>query len=250
VVDAADDNIRYLELRFSPAGKRLSPEAVVSNVIKGVRRASREYAIKVSLLVTVVREFGLAVAEEVLELAIAYREQGVVGLDLAGHEENHAGAPFVDVFQRAQEAGLHATVHAGEVGGAENVCEAIEVLGAERIGHGVRAIEDKNVVQLLRQSGVPLEICLTSNLQTGATVAFSQHPLRDFFHLGVLTTINTDDPSISDTTLTDEYNVAVESMGFSVHEIQRMIVNSARAAFLPCDEKKKLTRRLEASFGP
>jgi adenosine deaminase len=249
VADAAHDTSQSLELRFSPAGKHLSPEIVMSHVVNGVRRASREHAIQVRLLVTIVREFGVKVAEEVLELATAYREQGVVGLDLAGHEENHAGAPFADIFQRAREAGLHVTIHAGEVGGPDNVREAIEVLDAQRIGHGVRAVEDDNVVQLLRERGVPLEICLTSNLQTGATKAFTQHPLRDLFHMGVLTTINTDDPSISDTTLTDEYNVAVETMGFSVNEIQQMIVNSAHAAFLPPDEKKNLTERFEARLG-
>jgi adenosine deaminase len=249
VADAANDNVHYLELRFSPAGKHLAPETVTSHVVSGVKRASGDHPIKVRLLVTIVREFGATVAEEVLELAMAYREQGVVGLDLAGREDDHRGAPFVDVFRRAQEAGLRATIHAGEAGGPENVREAVEKLNADRIGHGVRAIEDQSVVQLLGERGVPLEICLTSNLQTGATKAFSQHPLREFCNQGVPTTINTDDPSISDTTLTDEYNVAVESMGFSLHEIQQMVLNAARAAFLPADEKKKLVERFEAEFG-
>lgn len=248
VADAANDNIKYLELRFSPAGKELRPWEVMSNVVNAVRRASRDYSIQVGLLVTVVREFGVRVGEEVLELALAYQDQGIVGLDLAGHEETHSAAPFADIFRRAREAGLHVTIHAGEVGGPDNVREAIELLGAQRIGHGVRAIEDDGVVQLLRDRGIPLEVCPTSNLQTGVTHAFTQHPLRELFHLGVPVTINTDDPSISDTTLTDEYLVTVETMGFSVSEIQQMILNSAQAAFLPPNDKRALVKRFRQHF--
>jgi adenosine deaminase len=249
VADAADDNIWYLELRFSPAGKHISPEEVVSNVVNAVRRATRDFAIKVRLLVTIVREFGLSVAEEVMELALAYHDQGIVGLDLAGHEETHSGAPFAHIFRRARETGLHITVHAGEGGGPDNVREAIEILGAERIGHGVRAIEDLSVVELIRERGIALEVCPTSNLQTGATQAFTLHPLRALFQMEVPVTINTDDPSICDTTLTDEYMVAVETLGFSVNEIQQTILNAARATFLPPDEKEALLKAFHKNFG-
>jgi len=248
VADAAQDNIQYLELRVSPAGKNISPEKVMHNAVLAVARATRDYPIQVRLLVTIVREFGVKVAQEVLELALAYKDQGVVGLDLAGHEETHPGTPFANVFQRARMEGLNVTIHAGEVGGASNVFEAVELLGAQRIGHGVRAIEDHRVIQLLRQRSVSLEVCPTSNIQTGVTHAFAQHPLRDLFHLNVPVTINTDDPSISDTTLTDEYMVTVHAMGFSILDIQRTILNAARAAFLPEDDKRALIKRFESYF--
>ncbi len=248
VADAAADNIEYLELRVSPAGKRIPPHEVMDNVVAAVQQAMRDYPIQVRLLVSVIREFGVQVAEQVLELALAYRDQGVVGLDLTGHEDSHPGHLFADVFRRARQQGLHITAHAGEVGDAHNVREAVELLGAERIGHGVRAIEDHRVVHLLRQRNITLEVCPTSNLQTGVTHAFVQHPLRDLYHLAVPVTINTDDPSVSDTTLTDEYLVAVSVMGFSVHDIQQTILNAARAAFLPPDEKQALVEKFETYF--
>lgn len=249
VADASHDNIEYLELRVSPAGKQIPAERVMYNVVKAVERTTREYPIQVRLLVTIVREFGVKVAEEVLELALDYQDRGVVGLDLAGHEETHPGKPFADVFQRARQAGLNVTIHAGEVGDASNVREAVELLGAQRIGHGVRAIEDHRVVRLLRERNVVLEVCPTSNLQTGVTHAFTQHPLRDLYHLAVPITINTDDPSISDTTLTDEYLVAVTAMGFSTRDIQKTILNAAHAAFLPQDEKQALIQKFQNYFG-
>jgi len=248
VADASHDNIEYLELRFSPAGKHILPSEVVRNVVLGVERAIKEYPIQVGLLLTLVREFGVPVAEELLELALAYQDRGIVGLDLAGHEDIHRGWPFVDVFRRARENGLGVTIHAGEAGGADNVREAVELLGAQRIGHGVRAIEDHRVVRLLREHNITLEVCPTSNLQTGVIHNVTQHPLRDLYCLGVLVTVNTDDPSISDTTLTDEYLVAVMGTGLSVRDIQQTILNAACAVFLPDDEKQALIQRFRDYF--
>lgn len=219
------------------------------NVAQAVARAMRDYPIQVRLLLTVIREFGAKTADEVLELALAYKDQGVVGLDLAGHEETHPGTPFSDMFRRANAANLHVTIHAGEVGGAHNVREAIELLFAERIGHGVRVIEDQRVMDLVRDRGVTLEVCPTSNLQTGVTPTFTHHPLRALHQLGVPVTINTDNPSVSDTTLSDEYIVAAETMGFSIKDIQQTIVNAAQATFLPRNEKEALAKRFQEHFG-
>jgi adenosine deaminase len=248
IADAAQDKIEYLELRISPAGKQMRAEEVMDAVTAAVKRATQDFSIEARLLITIVREFGVRVSEQVLELAIAYQDRGVVGIDLAGHEESHSARPFADVCRRAQKAGLGVTVHAGEVGGAENVREAIEFLGAKRIGHGVRSIEDHRVVRMLQEHNIALEVCPTSNLQTGVTHAFTQHPLRDLYHLAVPVTINTDDPSVSDTTLTDEYLVAVMVMGFSIRDIQQIILNAAKVAFLPPDEKQALIQRFRGYF--
>jgi len=248
IADAAQDKIEYLELRISPAGKQMRAEEVMDAVTAAVKRATQDFSIEARLLITIVREFGVRVSEQVLELAIAYQDRGVVGIDLAGHEESHSARPFADVCRRAKKAGLGVTVHAGEVGGAENVREAIEFLGAERIGHGVRSIEDHRVVRMLQERNIALEVCPTSNLQTGVTHAFTQHPLRDLYHLAVPVTINTDDPSVSDTTLTDEYLVAVMVMGFSIRDIQQIILNAAKMAFLPPDEKRALIQRFRGYF--
>jgi adenosine deaminase len=248
VADAAADLIEYLELRVSPAGKHISPQEVMENVCRGAERAAHQFGIQVRLLVTVVREFGVKIAEEVLDLALAYRENGVVGVDLAGHEETHPATPFAAIFQRARLSGLHVTIHAGEIGGSSNVREAVELLGAERIGHGVRAAEDAAVMRLLQQHGVALEVCPTSNIQTGVTPTFTQHPLRRLYSAGIPVTINTDDPSVSDTTLSDEYVVVASTMGLSVQDVQSMILNAARAAFVDENERAALEKRFQNHF--
>jgi adenosine deaminase len=248
VADAAADRVEYLELRVSPAGKHLSPQEVMENVCRGAGRAARECGIQVRLLVTVIREFGVKTAEEVLDLALAFRENGVVGLDLAGHEETHPATPFAAVFQRARGSGLHVTIHAGEIGGSWNVREAVELLGAERVGHGVRAAEDAAVMRLLKQRGITLEVCPTSNIQTGVTPTFTQHPLRRLYAAGIPVTINTDDPSVSDTTLSDEYVVAASTMGLTVKDVQLMILNAARAAFVDKDEREALEKHFQNLF--
>jgi adenosine deaminase len=188
----------------------------------------------------VVRHDSFDLARQVIEVAIAYRNRGIVGVDLAGDEIHYSAAPFAPLFKRAAENGLGITIHAGEAGGAANVREAVEVLHAQRIGHGIRSIEDSNVLQLLRQHGVTLEVCPTSNLQTGVVDNFGLHPLRDLYVLGVNVTINTDDPSVSDTSLTDEYMVAMMGLGVSLRDLRMCTRNSIRAAFLPPEIKQQL----------
>jgi adenosine deaminase len=164
----------------------------------------------------------------------------VVPLDLAGDETGYSAHRFAGVFQRARREGLNVTVHAGEAGAAENVREAIELLGAQRIGHGVRAIENSDVVHLIRERGVTLEVCPTSNLQTGVMRRIWQHPLPDLLALNLRVTINTDDPSVSDTTLTDEYVTAMLAMGVTLAQIKGAIMTAVEGSFQPPDERKRL----------
>ena len=152
------------------------------------------------------------------------------------------------IWVRLATLTLGITIHAGEAGRAANVREAVEVLHAQRIGHGISAIEDSSVVQLLRQHSVTLEVCPTSNLQTGAIDNFGLHPLRDLYVLGVNVTINTDDPSISDTTLTDEYMVAVLGLGVSLPDLRQCLRNSIHAAFLPLAERQRLEQLILSEF--
>jgi adenosine deaminase len=247
VADAAADNVKYLELRFSPYSLALNQgfplEEVMDWVTKAVDKAQREWEIKTRLLVTIVREFDRQTSLRIAMAAIAYAPEGVVGLDLAGDETSHSMHTFADIFQMAREAGLGITVHAGEARsgeGADSVRMAVELLGAQRIGHGIRAGEDPAVLDLLRRKKVALEMCPTSNLQTGAVKELSNHPLRDFHRQGVTTTINTDDPSVSDIILTDEYQVAIQDIGISMSELKEIILNGVRVAFLPSEEKERL----------
>jgi len=254
VADAAQDNIEYLELRFNPATLALSQgfhfEEVVERVISAVKKAEQDFDIMVRLLTTIRRDYDQDTASRVVDMAIHYADQSIVGLDLAGDEVHYSAQPFAEIFNRAKEAGLGITVrlgitvHAGEATGAESVRIAIELLGADRIGHGVRASEDLAVMDLVRERGITLEVCPTSNIQTAAVKAIAKHPLRALFQIGLPVTINTDDPSISNTTLTDEYMVAVRGIGVTVSEIKQMILTGVRAAFLPRSDKE----RLEAFF--
>jgi adenosine deaminase len=252
VVDAAKDNVKYLELRFSPSAlahaQRFPLHEVTEWVIEAVEQAQQETGMLARLLCAVVRHDSYDLAQEVIEVAIAYRDRGIVGVDLAGDEVHYPAAPFAPLFKRAADHGLGITIHAGEAGGAANVREAVEILHAERIGHGIRSIEDANVVRLLRQNNVTLEVCPTSNLQTGAVDNFGLHPLRDLYVLGVNVTINTDDPSVSDTSLTDEYVVAMLGLGVSLRDVRRCTRNSIRAAFLPPEVKRQLEESILTEF--
>jgi adenosine deaminase len=255
IADAAADNIVYLELRFNPvalANAMEYPLADVSDrVVAATERARRDFPIDVRLIVTLNRAEGPKVARKSLQVAVERMQQGIVGLDLAGDEVGYPAKPFLPVFREARRAGLHLTVHAGEWAGPENVREAIEVFDAERIGHGVRTVQDSSVVRLALERDTAFEVCVTSNMQTGVVRSLSQHPLRDLYHLGLKTTINTDDPSISDITLTGEMVVVAQHLEMSVDDIKRNILNAAQAAFLPDGARHALVKRLtDALYAP
>ncbi len=246
VADAVADNVKYLELRFNPVAlareQGFSLDQVVEWVCGAVERAQSDYAVHASLILQIGRDESLEIGAKIADIAKTYQEAGVVGLDLAGDEESYPARRFAKIFQRARADGLCVTVHAGEAGGPENVWEAVELLGAQRIGHGVRSIENSDVVQLILRRDVTLEVCPTSNLQTAVVRHFWHHPLPDLMSLGVGVTINTDDPSISDTTLTDEYMVAMLAMGMSLQQIKRAILAGITGSFQPPEERKRLEK--------
>ncbi len=243
VADAAEDNIYYLELRFNPVALSLNQgfsfEEVVDWVILATNQAQAEYAIQTRLIVQIGRHEP-QYAWQLAEIAVAQKDRGIVALDLAGDEINYPLDKFIDIFQWAKKQGLHITAHAAEAGPASHVKEALEKLGAERIGHGVRAMEDLAVMDLLKRSQATLEMCPTSNLQTGIVPKLAKHPMYAFFQIGIPVTINTDDPSISNTTLTDEFLVATRGVGVPFRVLPEMILNAAKAAFLPEPEKTRL----------
>jgi adenosine deaminase len=244
VADAAADNIRYLELRFNPVAlsraQNFPLHQVVEWVCDAIVRAQTDCEILVRLILQIGRDESLQTAEEIVDLAIGHQHRGVVGIDLAGDEVNYPPHRFGPLFRRAREDGLGITVHAGEAGGASNVHAAVTLLHAQRIGHGVRVVENSDVVHFIRNRGVFLEVCPTSNLQTGVVRSFSQHPLPDLFSLGLQVTINTDDPSVSDTTLTDEYVIALAAVGLQLNHLRQAVWTAIDAAFLPEPERQKL----------
>lgn len=249
VADAAADNVRYLELRFTPVAltriKNFPMGEAVDWVLTAVEEAARDYGVKTRLIISVNRHEPVALAEEAFDLAAAGMARGVVGVDLAGNEADFPGKEFAAVFREAREAGLRATIHAGEWGGTERIRMALETLGAERIGHGVRVMEDPNMAALTREREIPFEVCPTSNYQSGVVSEIRLHPLAAMLEAGLKVTLNTDDPGISQIVLSDEYELACEALGVPMEGLTGMIENAARAAFLPEGEITQLLEEVD-----
>jgi adenosine deaminase len=249
VEDAAKDNARYLELRFTPVAlsraERFPLNEVMNWVVIAAQAAAHQYGIMVRLIASVNRHESPGLAEQVAWLAAERRESGVVGLDLAGNEAEFPAAPFIGVFREARQAGLPSSIHAGEWGPAANVRQAIEDFGTGRIAHGVRVLEDAAVTALARERGVVFEVCVTSNYQSGVVSRPGTHPLPTMLESGLKATINTDDPSISRITLSQEYQIASEELGVSAQALQASIITAAQASFLVESDRNELVRSLK-----
>jgi adenosine deaminase len=242
--DAAREGIDYIELRFSPyfMGEEhgLDTFGVVDAVCDALEAGRETIPVRAKLIGIISRHYGPEIGRIELAAAIRGRDRGVVALDLAGDEANFPGELFVRHFQEAREAGLRTIAHAGEAAGAASVRQAVLGLGAERIGHGIRAIEDPAVLDLLAERGVPLEVCPTSNLHTSTVRDYRSHPLPALLRRGLRCTLNTDDPSISGLDLAHEYRVAAGELGLSQAEIRRMQETAVEAAFLTPEEREEL----------
>jgi adenosine deaminase len=249
VEDAAKDNCLYLELRFTPVALSRAEgfplHDVMDWVITSSQEAAGKYKIKVGLIASVNRHESPELAEQVAWIAADYIERGLVGIDLAGNEAEFKPEPFYGIFKEARQAGLHVTIHAGEWGPAANVREAIEELGAERIGHGVRVMEDDYTVALARERKTAFEVCVTSNFQSGVVSSLAKHPLPHMIEAGLNVTINTDDPSVSRITLAHEYQLVCEELNIPFEALNQCTVAAARAAFLPDTDREKLVASLK-----
>ena len=249
--DASKENIRYMEVRFAPilqAREDFPMEEVVKSVLKGLRRGQEDFKIKTLLLLCCYRSEPPATSVETVYLALKYREDGVAGIDLAGDEAHFPVGERREAFLFAKKNNLPATVHAGEAGGAKNIRFALEVLGAKRIGHGVRLKEDPDLLERVKRNKVPLEMCLTSNVQTQVVKEYDLHPFREYYDLGIPVTINTDDRGVSNVTLTSEIIKAIEYYQLSLEDIKRIILNGIEYAFTTEKEKGDLKREFEKRF--
>lgn len=253
VEDAANDNVRYLELRFSPEHfaehNTFTMDEVAGWVLDSANSAADAHDITVRFLLTIGREYTLEHATEILAIGLRRRNQGIVGLDLAGDELRYPLPPFEGIYARAREEGLGVTIHAGEAGGAEQVQDAITRFSAHRIGHGVHSLADPDLIQLLREHRIALEVCPTSNVQTGVVGSLRQHPLASLIDARVPVVLCTDDPQISGITLTDEWTKAVIEMDLTVNTLADLVRHSTEYAFLPRDEKDRLREQLSSELG-
>ncbi len=261
--DLAADGVVYAELRFAPhfhTAQGLGLDAVMLAVLDGLRRASHDFDIGYGLIVSAMRNEPEDMSIKLAELALAYREHGCVGFDLAGEEAGHPANHHLRAFQLAKRTNFAITIHAGESFGPDSIWQALQYCGAHRIGHGVRLIEDivmyegkvikiGSLASYVLDHRVPLEICLSSNVHTGATPSMEEHPFPTFRKLGFRVTLNTDNRLMSRTTMSREYQIAIEQFGCGLDDLEKLSINGMKSAFAHYPERcRYIFQRIKAPF--
>jgi adenosine deaminase len=246
--DASRDGVRYIEVRYAPVlnvREGMSLEQAVEAPLRGLARAEADHGITGRVIICAIRNMAPSVSRELAELAVAFRQKGVVGFDLAGGEIGNPAREHRKAFEHARMHDLACTCHAGEGDGPESVREAVHVCGAHRLGHATRLIEDTSLTDYCNDRRITLEICLTSNVQTRATESYATHPLREYFDRGLNVVLNTDNRLMSGVTLTDEYVHAAESLDFGFDELSRVAMNGFESCFLPYEERMRLVASVQ-----
>lgn len=252
VEDLADDGVVYAEVRFAPelhTQGELSLDDAVAAVTEGVRKGAVGRNITAGVLCTAMRT--AARSSEIAELAVRHREDGVVGFDIAGAEKGHPPSRHLDAFQYCQRENFHITIHAGEAFGLPSIWEAIQFCGAERLGHGVRIIDDISVdddgtyqlgrlAAFVRDRRIPLEMCPSSNVHTGAVPSLEEHPIGLLRRLRFRVTVNTDNRLMSNTTMTDEFAGLVDTFGFGWNDVEWLTINGMKSSFWPFDDRLRI----------
>ncbi len=247
--DLADDGVVYYETRFAPifhTTTGLTHQQVVAAVLKGMARGRQDFGISSGLILCAMRNMNVSL--EMAELAVDFRARGVVGFDLAGEEGGYPPKKHVDAFHYIQRKNFNITVHAGEGFGKESIWQAIQYCGAHRIGHGTRLIDDiavadgkavklGDLAQYVLDKRIPLEICLLSNVQTGATPSLEQHPFKILYQEKFRVTLNTDNRLMSNTTMTREFVAAAETFGLTLDDFEKISINAMKSAFVPYDQR-------------
>ncbi|HEY7681675.1 MAG TPA: adenosine deaminase [Gemmatimonadales bacterium] len=252
VADAAADGVRYLEVRYCPALSRelgLSLDQVIAAIGRGLRDGQGHSGIRAGLIVCTLRHFDPSLSVELAEAAVRGRAMGVVGFDIAGDEAAYRAGPHREAFAVAARGHLGITVHAGEAAGAESVAEAIFECRANRIGHGTRLIEDRALQEYVRDREIPIEINLTSNVQTRVVSDVAAHPLRQYLDAGLRVTLCSDNWLMSDVTLSGEYALAAGALRVTPAETAALVQNGFRAAFLARPDREVLLREARAALG-
>ena len=245
--DVADENVRLLEVRFSPVlhtNNGLTLEKVLSAVLRGKNRAENDFKIRIGIIISSIRSISPEVSLELAELTVNYKDKGVVGFDLAGAEENFPAKDHKEAFFHIINNNINTTVHAGEAYGAESIHQAIHYTRANRIGHGTRLREDMDLFRYVLDHRIPLEMCVTCNVQTQCVNGYDDHPIKDYLDAGIRVTVNTDNRLISNTCLTDEYVKIIKHYELSISELKKLILNGFTAGFLPYEERKKLVENI------
>ncbi len=241
--DAAAENIRYMEVRYSPilhtdGGLKLTE--ISQAVIDGLRQAEKDFHIKTGVIICGIRNMDPTTSLKLAELAIAFKNKGVIGFDLAGGEYNYPAIDHKEAFDLALKNNLNLTIHAGEAYGPDSIHQALHYCGAHRIGHGTRLVEDGDLLNYVNDHRIPLEICIKSNFHTKAVPDIRSHPIDFYIDYGLRVTINTDNRTISDTNVTDEYMIAINELKLDYPTIKYVILNGFKSAFVPYKERVRL----------
>lgn len=246
VVDNAADGVRYLEARFCPTlntRESLSAEDVVRAALKGLQRGERESGTVARAIICALRSIPAPHSQQMAELAVAFKDRGVVGFDLAGAEAGNPANAHAEAFAFARSHDLAVTVHAGEGAGPDSIRSAVHSCGAHRIGHGTRLYEDSSLLAYVRDRRIPLEICLTSNVQTRVSPTFADHPLTQYVAQGIVVTLNTDNRLMSGVSLTDEYVRAADHLGFDLSTLGAIALSGFDAAFIAYPDRLRIRAR-------
>ena len=219
-------------------------EPLFDGMERGRERGQRDFGVSVLWIFDAVRHFGAGAASEVFDLAARLREQNVVAVGIGGDEARGPAEWFRDLYRKAADAGLHLTAHAGETTGPESIWGALNI-GAERIGHGLAAARDRELLEIMAERQVPVEVCISSNLRTGACPGMEEHPVKKFFDHGLMVTLNTDDPAMFQTSLTREYEIAQDEFSFSEEHLRELARNSFEASFLPVEKKLRFLQQID-----
>lgn len=256
IEDVAKENVRYIEIRYSPilhTEKEMTIGESVEAVRRGLQRGQKDFGVKSGIIVCGIRNISAAASLKLADLTVRYKNKGVVGFDLAGAEENYPAKDHQEAFYMILNNNINATIHAGEAYGPSSIHQAIHHCGAHRIGHGTRLKENKDLMNYVNDHRITLEICLTSNWQTRSIRSLKYHPLKYYYDQGIRVTINTDNRLMSGTTLTKEFLLAHKLFGFKLHDFREMIIMAIKSAFLPYAERKQMIRgiadELEQEFG-
>ena len=245
--DAAAENVRHLEVRFSPIlhrKKGMSFQQIVNTVVMGLAEAGVKYRLTTGVIICGIRSLDPKVSLELAELAVACKGKGVLAFDLAGQEKDYPAKAHRAAFELILKNNVNSTVHAGEAFGAASIAQALHYCGAHRIGHGTLLLQDLDLMNFVNDHRIPLEVCLSSNVQTRAVPNIKEHPFHFYFKQGLRVTLNTDSRLISATTMSKEIGLAVRTFRLSPYEVKRIIINGFKSSFLPYGQKARLLREV------
>jgi adenosine deaminase len=251
LADLHAQNVPYVEMHYSPGDYRdrgFTVAEITEAVLAGAARARDDVGIRCALIADLLWGADVEKSWRWMEEATPYLGRGVVAVGMGGCEGKSPAREYAELYREARRRGFRLTAHAGEALGPESVRAVIDELDVERIGHGVRAVEDTTLLELLKERRIPLDVCVSSNVKTGVYPSAAAHPVRSLFEAGVTVTVNSDDPTMFHTTLSDEYLILMRDLGFSAEELRTLSLNGVDASFLPEEEKAGLRKRFEEEW--